>query len=618
MSEPEQTPSPLSEGLLGRLGRERFLLSFVSDHLKGIDVTLQTRATELTASLSRVEAAFEELKQGVGFGLSEAKELQSGLEDFLPQLEATTRRLSTVQEALGAAGGDTAALARGLTGLHEPSQEAASQTEELKKTAAEAARLVSALAEVGEQVNMLALNAVIEADRSGRQGRPFSLLSEEIRSVVRQSNDMGRHINEDIIEIISEVDLAAGSVAGNAEKFGSSLARASELNPSFKELTQGVGTLRANHEELQRGLRAFADLAKDVQARAEQSGAFVERASFTAEAASSSGLEQEKLLKGICDQIQELLLQTSGHDETRTAAPSLNEVRALNEAALGRAIESEGILRELAGGLDNLARFGSDQVSATSLALRKAERLDTMASQLADRSALLKRQTSEMASRWKQQIHTRVTELLNGIEAAIGELGQAVERTTHLEGKLRSIERNASVLNRLALKLDLLAFTGKLRAVSAGADAEAFSSVAQDIQDLGRDSAGLSDNLFEVATQLWKGVSAIRSHLVSAEAAARKEHTPVGRLRETLRSMQDALEGLEGEIGVLETACSRLGDASKKCCNGLASQVSSSEASAAGIRQAGRTLSLTSESLSVAHRQLEKVRIRIEAGSTAD
>jgi len=103
--------------------------------------------------------------------------------------------------------------------------------------------IISAISEVSEQINLLSFNASIEASRTGEQGKGFTVVASEIRTLADKTNIEIEKINS-IIEVIIR------SSTGIQQNSSSLNERSKEFIDSFQNLSKLINLFEANIEKL--------------------------------------------------------------------------------------------------------------------------------------------------------------------------------------------------------------------------------------------------------------------------------------------------------------------------------------------------------------------------------
>ncbi|WP_043710641.1 methyl-accepting chemotaxis protein [Corallococcus macrosporus] len=141
---------------------------------------LRTSSEAQTAGVSRQAAALREAEQTV-------QEIRQGSLVTADKARLLASSIETAEEA-GRDGG--AAITRTLTNLEAIRQEVSEMARRilaLDTRTREISTIVETVKGLADQSNMLAINAAIEAARSGEHGRGFGVVSREVRSLADQS-----------------------------------------------------------------------------------------------------------------------------------------------------------------------------------------------------------------------------------------------------------------------------------------------------------------------------------------------------------------------------------------------------------------------------------------------
>ncbi|MBI3893892.1 MAG: hypothetical protein HY303_20425, partial [Candidatus Wallbacteria bacterium] len=535
---------PETDSLLGRMGKERFVLGFVSDHLRGLPLTARNAARELGTAVDRVGVSCTDVSTALAESFSRLKQFQEQSEKLGESSESTFKRLEEVAESLKRALADAADLIRAVSHFQTAGAETETRTAGLEEASKSVRREVARLVELAEQINLLALNSVIEADHTGREGRPFAVLAQEIRAIASKTADEANEVQRIVEKIEHDVLEATGRVDSNEQRYREGAVKAGELSPDLAALEKSLEQLRDGQEDFRRQYRGMADHLADIRTRYEQMTAVTERVVLTAEGIGSAMSEEQEALARVADSVDNVLTTAESKRDARAAEQAVDAVRSgLNAtgALLARCFQSE---RELSSGLDNAERLASDQTSSGSLAERKAERLEVLASSLADRAEFIRGRGQDLLANWETRVLAQVLALIGHIDLTATKTHEAVEAMGALESRIRQIDLVAASIARLTLKIDMLALTGSIEASKAGIQGGGFGAVSSQVRQLAGESGEVADRIQLQSFHLQSALSVIRRSFLEAEGVARTEHARSNRARKNLEALEESLRGL--------------------------------------------------------------------------
>ncbi|GAC41123.1 methyl-accepting chemotaxis protein [Paenibacillus popilliae] len=117
---------------------------------------------------------------------------------------------------------------------------------------------VSIIREIAEQTHLLALNAAIEAARFGDNGRGFSVIASEVRSLAEQSSQSAKQVTEVVTEILRETSQAVGSTSVVAEQVDDGLRAVNEAGGAFEFIKLSIGEVAGQMQEVSSSVEEIA------------------------------------------------------------------------------------------------------------------------------------------------------------------------------------------------------------------------------------------------------------------------------------------------------------------------------------------------------------------------
>jgi methyl-accepting chemotaxis protein len=247
-------------------------------------------AHDQASSIARITGTAGEISGGIDRIAENAGDQLSSLRELLGALD----ELSVVIDGLDAAIGDSLAATREITGRAESGQEHLRTMEEgirkVNESSREMTGIIGIINDISDKINLLSLNAAIEAARAGDAGRGFAVVADEISklaertaSSIKSIEELIRNNEAEISRGLSGSSLAVGVIKEIIEgigRVGDTIAGLDEFKrrqvEANRQVNESALLLRTRSEEIgeatvkQRGavaeiVRSMADMSERSQ-----------------------------------------------------------------------------------------------------------------------------------------------------------------------------------------------------------------------------------------------------------------------------------------------------------------------------------------------------------------
>ena len=266
----------------------------------GIQVT--SSSTEISASAKQLDAAVSDHASSTNEILATSKEITQISGNLVEVMNDVNLSAGRTAELAGTGRQDLGAVEQAMRQLEQATRSISGKLSVINDKAANVDVVVTTIAKVADQTNLLSLNASIEAEKAGEAGRGFSVVAREIRRLADQT----AAATLDIDKMVKEVQSAVSAGVMEMDKFTkdvsntvSDVSRMSlgletimgqvqALTPRFEEVRDGVKSQSTGAEQI---CEAMVKLSEGAAQTADSANEFKRAALQLAEAA--QGLQSE-------------------------------------------------------------------------------------------------------------------------------------------------------------------------------------------------------------------------------------------------------------------------------------------------------------------------------------
>jgi methyl-accepting chemotaxis protein len=323
-----------------------------------LGLSLRTMLSSLNELLSQVSSAVEQVAVGSNQVSSAAQTLSQGAAEQAASIEEISASLTEIAGQT-AQNSDNAREMNGLAksshqeaeGGNERMKELVSAMADINRSSEDVKKIVKAIDDIAFQINLLALNANVEAARAGKYGKGFAVVADEVRSLAVRSAEAVKETTRMVEDSIAKMErgnelvkLTATQLVGIAEGSARVAAIAEDVASASEEQTRGVEQISAGIEQIDQVTQSNSSSAEESAAAAEELAAqsqqlksMIERFKLRSEEAAPSALASlsPQLLSQLLEELRAGGWNTAQPEDKATAIKSIAHGGATTGDATG-------------------------------------------------------------------------------------------------------------------------------------------------------------------------------------------------------------------------------------------------------------------------------------------
>lgn len=211
-------------------------LSVSSQHAQAITVTTSD-------SLTTQAAAVQNLAEAIGNMSMLTFNVKSSIENTTQQVQTVAEQSQSGREVIESSNLQIQKLAEEVNAVNNT-------VSELNQHNTAIGTVVTMIASIAEQTNLLALNAAIEAARAGEHGRGFAVVADEVRHLSASTTQATQDIQQLINAIQTSSSNALEQVENSTKVATLTLEKSSAAGEAFDAITKSVEEIRTHASDV--------------------------------------------------------------------------------------------------------------------------------------------------------------------------------------------------------------------------------------------------------------------------------------------------------------------------------------------------------------------------------
>lgn len=232
--------------------------------LQWTGIQLTTSTTEIAATAKQQETTIVEQEATTKEIAATAREISATAKDFaktMNEVSGTAEQTSFLASA-GKAGLTRMELI--MRQMVDAAGNIASKLAILNEKAGSITSIITTIAKVADQTNLLSLNAAIEAEKAGEYGRSFAVIAREIRRLADQTANATLDIEKMVNEMVSAVSAGVMGVDKFSEEINTGVKQASEVGEQLTQIIEQVQLQTSSFESVNQGMQAQSLSAEQI------------------------------------------------------------------------------------------------------------------------------------------------------------------------------------------------------------------------------------------------------------------------------------------------------------------------------------------------------------------
>jgi methyl-accepting chemotaxis protein WspA len=199
---------------------------------------------EISAAVAQISATGEQLLSATGSVMAVARDAAGVADEGREGLERMTASMQQLDEAMNAFTRKLATISQRASGITS---------------------VVTTIAKVAEQTNLLSVNATIEAEKAGESGRGFRIVAQEIRRLADQT----AQATKDIERMVRDMQAAVAGGTMEMDRFRNEVSgrigEVAEVSEKLGRVIEPVQSVTRALEQVHEGMEAQSQGARQIR-----------------------------------------------------------------------------------------------------------------------------------------------------------------------------------------------------------------------------------------------------------------------------------------------------------------------------------------------------------------
>jgi len=489
---------------------------------------INTTGVEVGAAADQSSSVTIKLRDSASSAKSEADESKAIVDANQDKMQTTTDKVT--------------GLIAGINKSVETNKNTVINVNQFKKDADEAKELIEGIVDISEQINLIALNAAIEASKAKEHGKGFAIVAEEVRKLARKTENNAKDAQQILLEVASSLN----NIIQDSEEMTTSL---NERAEDAKKTTNNLEAIRL----------LFIEAGDDSETMAKTFESITDALFSIEEGTNEVNVKAQELNSAIQETVSALQEQTETINSMKETTKYLtsvsgdkggdkeNYLSATQE--FGSTVqETLNTAEEISNAIDLINDAGQAQLKLSQGSLGKTNDVEKESRPVGE----LAKTGKEKFETLQDKIRAAVEELnvvIQGVREGVSNNNKQKENILKMRQEIKKINKVMGQIENVNILTKILSVNGGIEAARAGEYGKGFTVVSEDCQVLTEETDNTINQITNKLEVIDVSLDAVAKdfEITGNEAAVEVQSVDevVSELAQIEGSCQEVYKGLE-------------------------------------------------------------------------